>query len=683
MRTPLLLTASAIALLTGFNTVNFEAFAAAPPPRVAYGTFGINTAQMDLSIRPGEDFYRYVNGKWLATTTIPSDKSLYGSFDILQDKSEADLHALLEDLALTSQVDPTLKKVADLYAAWMDKATIEKRGIDPLKPDLDRIAAVKTQTDLMKLVGDINMHSPIGIGIQPDPADTTRYKVFIGQAGLGMGRDYYTRKGLEYDAYRKAYKDYIGVTLELIGDADARESAETIFDLEMKLAQVHWAPARQRDVKATYNPMNRDQLKQLAPNVDWEVVLESAGLRDIQQFVVAETTAITQGTALLDSVALDTWKKYFIFHRVSDTSSLLPHTFDEASFNFKSKTMRGIEQQRERWRRGVTLVDRNIGEGLGQAYVEKYFPPENKERMNELVGNLLAALKIRIEKLDWMDDKTRTEALKKLATFEPRIGYPTKWRDYSTLTIEPGKLFESVQNTHEFAWNRQISHLDEPVDREEWLMTPSTVNAYYNPLMNQITFPAAILQPPFFDALADPAVNYGAIGAVIGHEIGHGFDDQGRQFDEKGRIRNWWTPQTAKKFKAATTALGAQYSGYCPIPDDDKTCINVDLTMGENIGDLGGLQIAYTAYRLSLNGKKAPVIEGFSGDQRFFMAWSQVWRSLSRVDALRNQILTNPHSPAMARGQYPQRNMDSWYEAFGVKEGDKMYLPPQKRVRIW
>lgn len=677
MRTSFLLAAFVVTLMP------LMAAATSASPKATLGTFGIDTSQMDPSIKPGDDFYRYVNGKWLATTTIPADKSRYGSFDVLRDQSEKDLHVLLTELIESPPTDPTLKKVADLYLSWMNEGIIEKRGITPLQPDLDRIAAAKNSTDLMRLIGSRSMSAPFGFGIQPDPADTSRYKVFIGQAGLGMGRDYYTKKGTEYDAFRAAYQNYIVTILELTGDGDARNSAQAVFDLEMALAHVQWAPARQRDVKATYNPMNREQLMQLAPNVDWPVVFEASGLKGTQHVVVGETSAISDGAALLDSVPIDTWKKYLAFHRASDTASLLPADFDNASFDFNSKTMRGIVEQRDRWKRGVALVDSKIGDGLGQAYVKKHFPPEHKAQMEQLVNNLLAALRSRIDTLDWMDEPTRVEALKKLATFDPRIGYPSTWRDYSGLNIDPGKLFENVQNANQFEWERRVKRLNKPVDRDEWHMTPPTVNAYYSPLMNQITFPAAILQPPFFDVNADPAVNYGGIGGVIGHEIGHGFDDQGREFDENGQIRNWWTPATVKRFTAATEELSEQYSAYCPIPGDDQTCVNGALTLGENIGDLGGLQMAYTAYRLSLQGREAPVIEGFTGDQRFFMAWAQVWRGKSRSDALLNLLLTNPHAPEMVRGQNPQRNIDAWYRAFGVTKDDAMYLPTESRVRIW
>jgi endothelin-converting enzyme/putative endopeptidase len=655
----------------------------AAPEGPALGSFGIDTRQMDRTVRPGDDFYRYVNGQWLDSTEIPADKSRYGSFILLQDKTEKDVHALLGALGSEEQTDPTLKKVADLYAAWMDEATIEERGIEPLQPDLERIAAVQDRDDLLALMGDIHMSGPVGAGIYADPADSSRYAVYIGQSGLGMGRDYYVNEGPEYDAYRAAYRDYVAAVLRLLDDPDADEHAARVFDLETWLAEVHWTPAQRRDVQATYNPMDRDSLARLAPEIDWPVLLAASGLQDRKQFVVRETTAIAGGARLLESVPIETWKHYLTFHRVRHSSMFLPKAFDEAHFDFYSKTLRGTEQQRDRWKRGVSLVNHSIGEGLGQAYVDRYFPPGHKAKMDELVQNLLAAFEERLATLDWMDDATRAAALAKLARFEPRIGYPDAWRDYTDLRVEPGRLFESMRHAQEFEWQRQLDRLDEPVDRGEWFMPPQTVNAYYDPLKNQITFPAAILQPPFFDVMADPAVNYGAIGAVIGHEIGHGFDDQGRQFDEQGRLRNWWSEETEQKFRAATARLGTQYSSYCPIPGDDKTCVNGELTMGENIGDLGGLEMAYTAYRLSLEGEEPPVIDGYTGDQRFFMAWTQVWRGKTREDALRNMLLTRPHSPELVRGQAPQRNINAWYEAFNVDAESRMYLPPDERVHIW
>jgi putative endopeptidase len=661
-----------------------DAAAPLPPerPKAAIGTFGIDTAAMDTSVKPGDDFYRYVNGAWVSTFPMPADKARYGVFDALRDKSEVDVRTLLDELAASSPAPGSVQqKVADLYASWMDEAALEARGIEPLRADLDAISAARTKNDVVALMGNVDYAGPIGVYISPDPADPTRYVVNITQAGLGMPvRDYYLNKGDKFDSYRAAYQAYVARIFELIGDSSPAQSADAVVALETELATAHWSPERQRDVQATNNPVDRSGLAAMIPAVDWEIFLPVAGLGSVQNFVVNETTALRDGAALLDSHPVETWKKYLAFHLASDYASNLPKAFDDANFGFYRRTLSGVEVQRDRWKRGVQLVDNLIGEGVGEVYVAKFFPPDYKAQMDELVANLVAAMSQRLQTLSWMDDATRAEAQKKLATFDPRVGYPVKWRDYSAYAVERGKLFENVRNGQKFEWNRQVARLDEPVDRDEWGMNPQTVNAYYNPLVNQITFPAAILQPPFFDPYADPAVNYGAIGAVIGHEIGHGYDDQGREFDETGRIRNWWTPETNERFNAAIAKFAEQYNAFCPI---EGACVNGNFTMGENIGDLGGLEMAYTAYKLSLAGSEAPVIDGFTGDQRFFMAHAQVWRSIQREDALRNQMLTDPHAPAAARGSIPERNMDAWYAAFDVKEGDAQYLAPENRVRIW
>ena len=680
MRLSLLLAVSAAALLTACG--GEKPAPAAEAAKAAIGTFGIDTAQMDTAVKPGDDFYKYVNGKWLSTFQMPADKARYGVFDVLRDKSETDVKALLEEMGKTPPAAGSVQqKVVDLYNSWMDEAALEARGTEALKGDLDAINAAKSKADLVKVMGRFDYSGPVGLYISPDPADPTKYVVNITQAGTGMPvRDYYLTKSEKFDAYRAAYKAYVTKVFELIGDAAPAKSADTVIALETKLATVHWKPEQQRDVQATNNPVDRAGLKKMIPAMDWDSFLAVDGLGDVQHFVVNETTALRDGAKLLDTQPVDAWKKYLAFHIASDYSAYLPKAFDDASFAFYSKAMRGIEQQRDRWKRGVGLLDAQIGEGVGELYVAKYFPPDNKAKMDALVANLRTAMGERLKTLAWMDDATRAEALKKLGTFDPRVGYPVKWRDYSKLTVQPGKLFENVRAARQFEWNRQVNQLKGPVDREEWGMNPQTVNAYYNPLMNQITFPAAILQPPFFDPNADPAVNYGAIGAVIGHEMGHGFDDQGREFDEAGKIRNWWTKDTNTKFVEATDKFAAQYNAFCPL---EGACVNGKFTMGENLGDLGGLEMAYTAYHLSLNGAEAPVIDGFTGDQRFFMAHAQVWRAIQRDDALRNQILTDPHSPAAARGSIPERNVDAWYTAFGVKEGDKLYVKPEDRVHIW
>jgi putative endopeptidase len=679
-----LLAAAAAFLLTTLAPTVTPVFAQSAPAanKPAMGAFGIDTAQMDTAVKPGDDFFAYVNGTWIKTTTIPADKAVYGAFTRLGDQAEEDVRTLLAELGKTPPPAGSVQqKVVDLYGSWMDQARIEARGIEPITADLQSIAAAATKKDLLRLMGRIDFTAPFASYIIPDPADPTRYVVGITQSGVGMPvRDYYLNTGEKFDGYRAAYKTYMTRIFELVGDTAPAESAAAVIALETKIAQVHWAPEKQRDVQAINNPMDRATLAKTIPAVDWDVVLEPSGLGKVQHFLVNEVSALQGGTALLDSEPVAVWKKYLAFHLANQYATQLPKAFDEANFAFFGKALRGVEVQRDRWKRGMVLLDGLIGEGVGQLYVARYFPPGHKALMDGLVANLRAAMGARLKTLAWMDDATRAEAMKKLATFDPRIGYPATWRDYGAFTVGQGTLLENVRSGRTFEWQRQVARLGKPVDRTEWGMNPQEVNAGYNPLMNQITFPAAILQPPFFDPKADPAVNYGAIGAVIGHEIGHGFDDQGREFDETGKIRNWWSESTNTRFLAQTEKLAAQYNAFCPLPN---TCVNGKLTMGENIGDLGGLEMAYAAYKLSLKGKEAPVLGGFTGDQRFFMAHAQVWRSIMRDDALRNMILTNPHAPPAARGSIPERNMDAWYAAFGVKPGDKAFITPEQRVRIW
>jgi endothelin-converting enzyme/putative endopeptidase len=681
-----LLAVAATCLVAGCSSPAPAPTAEAPAPapaKPALGTFGVDLSNMDPAVKAGDDFFRHANGKWLATFKMPADKARYGAFDALGDKSEADVKAVLEDLAAKKPAAGTTPaKVGDMYASWMDEAALEARGTAPLKPYLAQIEAVTDTKGVLALMATPEFTAPFGIGIEADPQDPKQYAIWAGQGGLGMpDRDYYLEKGASFDKYRSAYKTYVTKIFELLGDATPVASADQVIALETTIARGHWKQAELRDVAKAIKPMPLAQFKTFAPAIDWDAFMAGMGLPPtVDKIVAYGDTAVKNGAALVGSQPVATWKKYLAFHIASSNANNLPKAFDDASFEFFGKTLRGLEAKRERWKRGVTLLDQNIGEGVGETYVAKFFPPEHKAKMDALVANLRKALDGRLKTLAWMDEATRAEALKKLSTFEPRVGYPSKWRDYSALSIDKGTLFENVVNARAFEWKRQVARLGKPVDREEWGMNPQEVNAYYNPLMNQITFPAAILQPPFFDVHADPAVNYGAIGAVIGHEIGHGFDDQGRSFDEAGRTRNWWTPETDAKFKAATKQLGTQYAKYCPVPNG---CINGDLTMGENIGDLGGLTMAYTAYKLSLDGKDAPVLDGLTGDQRFFLAWAQVWRALAREDDTRQRLVTDPHSMPEFRCNGVVRNMDEWYAAFGVKEGDKLYLAPDQRVRIW
>lgn len=682
MRMSLLLAASAAVLVAACSNESAPAPVAAEPVKAVLGEWGVDLANRDEAVKPGDDFFRYANGKWLATFTLPEDKARYGAFDELAVKSENDVKTIIDGFAANPPAPGSnVAKAADFYASWMDEATIESRGTEPLKPYLDEINGITDKASLLKVIAKVGYASPFGVGIEADVADPTRYAVWAAQGGLGMpDRDYYLEKSEKYDGYRAAYKAYVTKIFELIGDATPAASAETVIKFETEVAKGHWTQEALRVPDKAFKGMSVADFKKLAPNFDLEQFAKEAGIPAVTNVVAYGDTSVTAGAKLVDSQPIAAWKKYLTFHMASDNAAYLPKAFDDASFEFYSKTLRGVPAKRDRWKRGVTLLDGNMGEALGEAYAAKFFPPESKAKMDELVANLNSALKGRIEKLEWMDDPTRAEALKKLANFEPRVGYPNKWRDYSAMQIGKTKLFENIFAARQFEWNRQVARLGGPVDREEWGMNAQTVNAYYNPLMNQITFPAGILQPPFFDPKADPAVNYGAIGGVIGHEIGHGFDDQGSAFDANGVQRDWWTADTKAKFLTKTAALNAQYDKYCPLPD---ACISGALTTGENIGDLGGLIMAYTAYKQSLGGKEAPVLDGLTGDQRFFMAWAQVWRAMSREDNTRNQLATDPHSPPEFRVNGVVPNIDEWYTAFNIQPTDKMYIPPEKRVRIW
>ena len=682
MRMSLLLAASAAVLVAACSNESAPAPVATEPVKAVLGEWGVDLANRDEAVKPGDDFFRYANGKWLATFTLPEDKARYGAFDELAVKSENDVKTIIDGFAANPPAPGSnVAKAADFYASWMDEATIESRGTEPLKPYLDEINGITDKASLLKVIAKVGYASPFGVGIEADVADPTRYAVWAAQGGLGMpDRDYYLEKSEKYDGYRAAYKAYVTKIFELIGDATPAASAETVIKFETEVAKGHWTQEALRVPDKAFKGMSVADFKKLAPNFDLEQFAKDAGIPAVTNVVAYGDTSVTPGAKLVDSQPIAAWKEYLTFHMASDNAAYLPKAFDDASFEFYSKTLRGVPAKRDRWKRGVTLLDGNMGEALGEAYAAKFFPPESKAKMDELVANLNSALKGRIEKLEWMDDPTRAEALKKLANFEPRVGYPNKWRDYSAMQIDKTKLFENIFAARQFEWNRQVARLGGPVDREEWGMNAQTVNAYYNPLMNQITFPAGILQPPFFDPKADPAVNYGAIGGVIGHEIGHGFDDQGSAFDANGVQRDWWTADTKAKFLTKTAALNAQYDKYCPLPD---ACISGALTTGENIGDLGGLIMAYTAYKQSLGGKEAPVLDGLTGDQRFFMAWAQVWRAMSREDNTRNQLATDPHSPPEFRVNGVVPNIDEWYTAFNIQPTDKMYIPPEKRVRIW
>ena len=564
----------------------------------------------------------------------------------------------------------------------MDEAAIAAKGSAPLKPYLDRIAAVKDKGDLVDLFATVGYESPVGVSIYPDLSNPTQYAVYAGQSGLGMpNRDYYLLQGAKYDAYRAAYRAYVTKIQSLAGIPDAAAKADRIVALETAIAKVHWTPEQSRDIDKIYNPMDRAKLNAFAPELQWDRTLAKQGLANVKTVVVTETTAVQAIGKLLDSVPLSTWKDYLAYHFVSDHSSYLPKAFDDASFDFYSKTLRDVPNQRDRWKRGVSLVNGALGEAVGQIYVQRHYPAESDRQMGELIANIRAALQEKIETNDWMDAPTKKEALAKLAAFDPRTGHPKSYIDYSSLKVDRSDLIGNVMRSGQFDWDLLLSRMKKPVDRSLWDMTPQTNNAYYDPTQNQITFPAAILQPPYFDPNADPAANYGSIGATIGHEIGHGFDDQGRKFDGTGKLRDWWSPATAKKYDAHATALVKQYDAYEPVPG---VHIKGQLTLGENLGDLGGLEVAYAAYRryVAQHGEP-PVIGGLTGDQRFFIAYGYSWETKQREGALRAQLLTNEHSPAKYRVNGVVRNVDAWYKAFNVQPGDKMYLPPEQRVHVW
>jgi endothelin-converting enzyme/putative endopeptidase len=657
------------------------ATAAAAKPR--FGAWGADLTAMDRAVKPGDSFWHFVNGSWDKRTEIPADRTNAGTAVLLVEEAERQVRAIVEDLARDpSRGGSAGRQVGDFYASWMDTAAIEANGTAPLKPYLSKIDAVRSRSDLLKLFATPGYVTPVEVGIIPDPADPTRYAAVAGQGGLGLPtRDFYLLTGERYDAIRAAYRTYIVTLHRLAGIGDADAKMQRLIDLETALAKVYWEPARQRDIKQIYNPMNRAQLNTLAPQFEWEAFLKEARLGGVATVVALETTAISEAGKMLDSVPLSTWKEYVTFHFLRTHAEYLPKAFDDAHFKMFSTALRGIPEQRERWKRGVQLINANLGEAVGRIYVERHYPAESNRQMSELIANLRAGLEQRIAASTWMDEPTKQQARAKLAAFDPRIGHPSKWIDYEPLRVDRRDLLGNTMRSAEFAWQRELERLPKPVDRALWTMTPQTVNAYYNPLMNQITFPAAILQPPFFDPAADPAVNYGSIGAIIGHEIGHGFDDQGRQFDASGRIRDWWTPAAAAEFAKRAEALGKQYDQFEPIPG---TKVNGKLTMGENIGDLGGLEMAYAAYRrhVAQHGEP-PVVDGFTGDQRFFLAYGQSWRSKFREDALRERLLSDPHSPPEQRVNGVVRNVDAWYRAFDVKPGDKLYLPPQERVSIW
>ena len=660
--------------------VGLEAEAAG---KAKFGTWGYDATSMDASVKPGDDFFKYVNGGWDKRTQIAQDRTSAGVDVVLTDEAEQQVRDIVERLAKDpAKAGPGGQRVGDLYAAWMDEKGLDARGTAPLKPYLAKIAAVKTKAQVAKLFATRGYASPVGIGISPDLDDPNRYVATVGQGGLGMpNRDYYLREGEKFDAFRKAYRDYVIKIQTLAGIPNAAAKADAIIALETKIAQAHWTPERSRDVEQTNNPMSLEKLQAFAPQFPWAPMMARSGLGAPPKIRVRQTTEISTAGELLAATPLSVWKDYLAYHFVRTHAQYLPRAFDQANFDFFSHTLRDVPVQRARWKRGVELVNRDLGDEVGRIYVAEHFPPEAERQAGELVANLRAAYGERFQASAWMDEPTRKAALLKLSTFDPRLGHPKTYIDYSDLKISRTDLLGDSVRSEQFEWALQLKRFLKPVDKSLWNMVPQEVNAYYSPLTNQITFPAAILQPPYFDPNADPAVNYGGEGGVIGHEMGHGFDDQGRHYDETGKLRDWWTPDAAKAFGARAAMLGAQFDSYEPVPG---VHINGKLTMGENIGDLGGIEAAYAAWRryVAQHGEP-PVIDGFTGDQRFFIAYGQSWQDKVREGAQRVQLLSDPHSPEVYRVNGIVRNVDAWYAAFNIKPGDKLYLPPDQRVHIW
>jgi len=648
---------------------------------------GVLLDNMDFSVRPQDDFYRFVNGRWLAVTEIPPDRSNYGTFSILQDAAEENLRRILEEAAdANAPVGSDLQKVGDFYASFMDEAAIEAAGITPLRSELERIDRIATRRELAEHIGRVQrqyLAHPFIFFVGIDDKNSTQYIANLYQSGLGMpDRDYYLSDEARLQAVREKYRTYIRDMLALAGTANVEQAADAIFALETKLAKAHWTRVANRDAERTYNRYDLAGLRKLMPSFDWEAFFSGARvpLEKVQAVVVNQPSYFEALDRELDSTPLEDWRAYFRFRLLNAYAPDLSSPFVNLHFEFHGRTVSGTPTLRPRWKRGVSTVENAIGELVGKIYVERHFSPEAKERMDALVENLKRAYYEGIEALEWMTPETKKRAHAKLAKFTTKIGYPEKWRDWSALEVRRDDLVGNEMRAAAVAFDRDIAKLGGPVDETEWLLTPQTVNAYYYPSANEIVFPAAILQPPFFDVTADDAVNYGAIGGVIGHEISHGFDDQGRRYDGDGNLNDWWAAEDNQEFRRRAQQLGAQYAALSPI---EGLTVNPDLTMGENIADLAGLAMAYRAYRLSLGGKEAPVIDGFTGDQRFFIGWAQAWARKYREDELRKRLMTDPHAPSEYRTNAVVMNLDAFHEAFGTKPGDKMYRPPQERVRIW
>jgi putative endopeptidase len=649
---------------------------------------GLDLANFDTTANPKNDFYQFVNGNWTKNNPIPSTESRWGSFNELDEKKLTNLKQILEEAsAEKAEQGSNKQKIGDFYSTGMDSVKLQQDGVTPLNEEFAGIASIKNNQDLVKLIAH---HHLIGIGslfsfsVAQDEKISTQNISYIGQGGIGLpDRDYYLGDDATSKNFRAEYLKYIQKMFELMGEKPeaAAKNAGTIMNIETSLAKASMTQVQLRDIEAQYNKMTLEQIKKLYPSIDWDTYLTSLGVGDIKEVIVSQPDFFKEVNDLFKKVPIDDWKTYLKWQLINGTAGKLSDSFVMERFHFYGTVVNGIKEIKPRWKRCLDNVDAMMGEALGQLYVEKHFSPESKKRVNEMVDNLIAAYKERINTRDWMSPETKKQATAKLDKIMKKLAYPDKWRDYSALEIKRDSYVQNFIRANEFESRRNIKKLHEPVDRTEWGMSPQTINAYYNPSMNEIVFPAGIMQPPFFNADADDAVNYGSMGAIIGHELTHGFDDQGCQFDADGNLKNWWTDEDKAKFKAKTEMVVKQFNGYFPL---DSIHINGELTLGENIADLGGLTIAYAGYKKSLEGKPHPEnLDGFTAEQRFFLAWAQGWRSSYTKEALEQQIKTNPHSPGKYRVLGPLANLSDFHESFGLKEGDAMYRPQNERAEIW
>ncbi|PCI74450.1 MAG: peptidase M13 [SAR86 cluster bacterium] len=651
------------------------------------GNFGIDLSHQDSGTRAGDDFFRFTNGQWLDTYELPADRSNYGSFSVLGDRSDERVRTIITDLtSIEPAQDSMEQKISDYYLSYMNTDALNERGISPLLPGLSRLAEIDTAEELIAGFGRSRIDttaSPISFGIGADRSDPDRHQLGVSVGGIGLpDRDYYLEDTEQYLNVREEYVAHIERILDFANIEDGAAKAVAVLAIETRIAEHIWPRADRRNRDLTYNPMSYDEFTAAYPGFDWDSYFSSAGIQELEDLNVSYPSAMAPIIDLIAEIPVANWNSYMTYHFISNNAGVLSDEIDQENFHFYSTILNGVPEQRERWERGVARVGalNSLGEAVGQVYVERHFPESAKQQMGDLVENLRAALAQSIEQIDWMGDETKTEAILKLNAFRPKIAYPDEWTDLSSIEIGRDDLFANAQSVREFNYEDSLSRLGEPTNREEWGMTPQTVNAYYNPSFNEIVFPAGILQPPFFDPAADLAVNYGGIGAVIGHEMGHGFDDQGSKSDSMGVQRNWWTDEDRANFEVLTTALAAQYDQFEPV---EGYFIDGNFTLGENIGDVGGLSLAYRAYKMALDGEEAPIIDGLTGDQRFFLSWAQVWQRKYREDALIQRLASDPHSPSEFRVNGVVRNFDEWYEAFEVQPEDALYLSPEERVRIW